>query len=308
MQRILVIKLGALGDFAHAFHAFAAIRAHHAGDHLTLLTTPPFAALAEMMPWFDAVRLDRRPPWWNLRELRRTARALRGFDFVYDLQTSRRSGRYFRLAGRPPWSGIAPGCSHPHANPGRDRMHTIERQREQLEMAGIAEFPAPDLDWLPRQGRTHGLTQPYALLMPGGAGVGSVKRWPAENYAQLAAALAERGLTPAIIGGPAEAGLAAAIRRSCPTAIDLTGRTSIPDIAALAAGAVLVVGNDTGPLHLAAKTGVRTIVLFSKAGVPAEAAPRGPRGEWATVIQESHLANLSVERVLAAIEGSGGTS
>ncbi len=302
MKRILVIKLGALGDFVHAFHALAAIRAHRAGSHITLLTTPPFRALGEMIPWVDAVRLDARPPWWNLSVLRRTADALRGFEFVYDLQTSRRSSRYFRLAGRPPWSGIAPGCSHPHANPDRDAMHTIERQREQLQMAGIEAFPTPGLDWLIRHGGSHGLTPPYALLIPGGAGVGSVKRWPIDNYAGLAAIMAGERLTPVVIGGAAEAALAATIRRACPSAIDLTGRTSIPDIAALAHGASMVVGNDTGPLHLSAKTGARTIALFSAASIVAQAAPRGPDGEWATVIQEPDLADLPVERVAAVLD------
>jgi len=301
MKRILVIKLGALGDFVHAFHALAAIRAHHAGSHVTLLTTPPFRALGEMMPWVDAVRLDARPPWWNLPVLRRAAEALRGFDFVYDLQTSRRSNRYFRLAGRPPWSGIAPGCSHPHANPGRDAMHTLERQREQLRMAGIEAFPAPGLDWLVRHGASHGVMPPYTLLIPGSSGVGGVKRWPVDKYARLAALLAGERLTPVVIGGVAEAALAAAISQACPSAIDLTGRTSIPDIAALAARAELVIGNDTGPLQLAAKTGARTLALFSAATVPAQTAPRGPNGEWATVIQERDLADLPVERVLAAV-------
>ncbi|HTZ69579.1 MAG TPA: ADP-heptose--LPS heptosyltransferase, partial [Acetobacteraceae bacterium] len=54
--RILIIRLGALGDFCNSFPAFAAIRAHHAADHVVLLTTPPFVALALESPWFDQVR------------------------------------------------------------------------------------------------------------------------------------------------------------------------------------------------------------------------------------------------------------
>ena len=59
--RILVIKLGALGDFAQAFGPFAAIRAHHPGAEITLLTTPPFAPLARQAPWFDQVWENGRP-------------------------------------------------------------------------------------------------------------------------------------------------------------------------------------------------------------------------------------------------------
>ena len=311
MRRVLVIKLGALGDFVHAFHAFAAIRAHHAGSAVTLLTTAPFRDVAQAAPWFDRVLVDPRAPWWNLLAARRTARTLRGFDFTYDLQTSGRSGRYFRLAGRPPWSGIVPGCSHPHANPRRDFMHTLERQREQLHAAGVTEHPSPERDWLIRLGHRHGLTGRYALLVPGGAGLGDVKRWPAARYAaaakalqagaQQAGALQDGGLRPVIIGGPAETALAGTILAACPEAVDLTGKTSIPDIAALAAGAALVLGNDTGPLQLAASVGAPTLVLFSAAGVPEQAAPRGPSGEWATVLRVPDLNALPVAEVMAAV-------
>ncbi|MFT9380899.1 glycosyltransferase family 9 protein, partial [Gluconobacter sp.] len=61
MSRILVIKLGALGDFVQAFGAFASIRAAFPHDSITLLTTPPFVELAKAAPWFDDVTTDRRP-------------------------------------------------------------------------------------------------------------------------------------------------------------------------------------------------------------------------------------------------------
>ena len=311
MRSILVIKLGALGDFIHALHGFAAIRAHHRGDpgrgregdRVTLLTTAPFAALARRSPFFDAVEVDARSGWWNVASVARTVRVIRGADFVYDLQTSARTGRYFWLAGRPAWSGIAAGCSHPHANPERDRMHTVERQREQLEAAGITEFPLPERDWLIGEEERPALPCPFALLVPGGAGVGSVKRWPVERYAGLARVLVEWGVTPVVIGGGAERGLGRVIAAGCAGVVDLTGRTSIEGLAALGAEAALVVGNDTGPVHLVASMGAPTVMLFSAAGVPAQAAARGPAGEWATVIQADPLASLAVERVAAAALG-----
>ena len=305
MRRILVIKLGALGDFFHAFHAFAAIRAHYPHDHVTLLTTKPFQRLGQASPWFDEVRLDPRAPWWNVPAIRRTVRAASGFDFVFDLQTSRRSGRYFRLAGRPPWSGIADGCSHPHANPRRDAMHTIERQREQLLAAGVTARTPPERDWLIRRGRRHGVSGRYVLLMPGGAGLGAVKRWPAGNYALVAAWLHARNVRPVIIGGAAETPLARIITAACPSAVDLAGKTTIEDVAALASGAALVVGNDTGPVHVAASVGAPTVVLFSAASAPEQAAPRGPNGEWVTVLRAPDLDGLAVGQVLQAMTGTG---
>jgi ADP-heptose:LPS heptosyltransferase len=295
---ILVIRLGALGDFVLSFPAFAAIRAHHPAAEITLLTTAPFAALAEAAPWFDRVLIDRKPAWWNLPALRRLSRGLRGFAMVYDLQTSGRSSRYFRLAGRPPWSGIARGCAYPHANPARETMHTLERQRDQLEMAGIAAFPAPDLAWL---GTAAALPQPYALLVPGAAAHRPQKRWPVARYAELAGILAARGITPVVIGAAAERPLAAAIQAACPTARDRTGQTSIPDIPALAARATVAIGNDTGPMHLAAAAGCPCVVLFSGASDPALTAPRGPGGSWPRLLRVENLSDLSVAGVVEAL-------
>ena len=128
-MRILVIRLGALGDMVMSFGPFAAIRAHHPGAEITLLTTRPFRALAEVAPWFDRIEVDERPAWWDIAGLLRLRRTLQGFDRVYDLQTSGRTAWYFHLAGRPPWSGHALGCRFPQRCPARERMHTVERQR-----------------------------------------------------------------------------------------------------------------------------------------------------------------------------------
>ena len=199
MTRILVIKLGAMGDFVLAFRAFAAIRAHDIHAHITLLTTAPFAELGRRSPWFDTVEVDTRPAWWDVRGIARLRRQLRGHDFIYDLQTSSRSSRYHQLAGRPPWSGVARGASHPHANPGRDAMHTLERQREQLMVTGIIDIPRPDLGWLREGGQA--IAAPYALLAPGAAPHRPRKRWPETRFGELARALAGRGIAPVVVGG-----------------------------------------------------------------------------------------------------------
>jgi len=298
-KRILVIRLGALGDFFLSFGPFAAIRARHAADEITLLTTGPFAALARRAPWFDRVEVDARPGLFDVPGLLRLRRQLAGFDFVYDLQTSGRSSRYFILAGRPGWSGIAAGCSHPHANPKRDAMHTLERQREQLEMAGLTEFPPPDLTGLVHRPRVE-LPNPYVLLVPGASAARPRKRWPAGHYGALAKLLAGGGMAPVVVGSASEADLAAAIRTTCPAAIDLTGQTAIADLPGLAAGAALAVGNDTGPMHVAAAVGCRCVVLFSADSDPALTAPRGPGGEWPAVLRADDLSDLPVGDVVAA--------
>ncbi|RAI59812.1 glycosyltransferase family 9 protein [Roseicella frigidaeris] len=297
--RILVIKLAALGDVVQAFGPFAAIRAHHPGAHITLLTTPPYAELARLSPWFDAVWSDGRPAWTDPRGLWRLARRLRAARFtrVYDLQTSSRSSRYRWLVGRgAEWSGIARGASHPHANPQRDLMHTIERQREQLEMAGIRDFPPPDLAWLEGDIADLGLPPRFALLVPGASPLRPGKRWPVARYAALAAGL---DCPAAVIGGPAERGLAAAILAAAPGAIDLTGRTGFARLGAVARRAAFAVGNDTGPTHLIAAAGCPTLALFGPESDPALCAPRGPA---VAVLRHEALARLPVEAVQAALQ------
>jgi ADP-heptose:LPS heptosyltransferase len=301
VKRILVIRLGALGDFVQSFGPFAAIRTHHPDAHISVLTTRPFVELARYAPWFDDVLLDEKPDWWNVRALARLSRTLRGFDFVHDLQTSSRSSRYFGMAGRPPWSGIAPGCSHPHANPRRDFMHTRERQREQLQMAGIADFPLPDLSWLTAMGAAFDLPSPHAVLVPGAAPHRPAKRWPANRFAALARELGNRGVRPVILGTKNEASAARLIAASCPGSVDLTGHTAITDIAGIAGRGAVAIGNDTGPMHLASAVGCPCIVLFSADSDPDLTAPRYPDGGWPTIMRIPDLGDLPVERVAAAL-------
>lgn len=299
---ILVIKLGALGDVVQALGPMAAIRRHHVGVRITALTAAPFAPLLAASPYVDEVWIDPRPRAWQIGAWFALRRRLRdaGFTRVYDLQTSGRSGFYFRLFGpgaRPEWSGIAAGSSHPHANPKRDFQHTIERQAEQLRDAGIADVPPPDVSWLTADLERYALPERYALIVPGGSAMRLQKRWPATAYGALAKRLLARGLTPIVIGVASERPLAATIRASCPEARDFTGQTSFAEIAALARGARLAIGNDTGPMHLIAAAGCPCAVLFSSESEPALCAPRGK----VTVLRRPNLAQLAVDEVAAAL-------
>lgn len=311
-ERILVIKLGALGDFVQAFGPFAAIRTHHAAAEITLLTTRPYAALAAASPYFDHIWIDTKPKIWQVAKVLKLRRQLNSgrFGRVYDLQTSDRSSWYFRLmggpgraggqSGIPDWSGIAPGCSLPHANPDRDHMHTVERQAEQLAMAGIERVPPPDLSWAEGDIGRFGLPQRFVLMCPGGAAHRPAKRWPAERFAETARWLAERGVAPVLLGTDAERAEIDAIRAACPQVVDLAGKTGFLDILGLGRRALAALGNDTGPMHLIAAAGCPSVVLFSHESDPSLCAPRGR----VTVLRRPSLAELpaiEVEETLAAL-------
>lgn len=304
-ERILVIKHGALGDIVQAMGPLAAIRDHHPTAHIILLTTAAFRGFLAGCPYVDEVWTDTRPPVWNLPAILALARRLRGGAFarVYDLQTSRRSSRYFALFGRrrPEWSGIAPGASHPHANPDRDRMHTLDRQREQLRAAGIAAVPPPSLDWVADAPLPGGLAAgTFAVLVPGGSAHRPEKRWPVDRFAELAVELAAGGLRPVVVGGAGEQALAAAIMAAAPGSLDLTGRTGLDDLVRLGRAAAATVGNDTGPAHLLAVAGSPTVALFSRASDPALCAPRTGR---VAVLRREALPDLPVAAVLEALTG-----
>mgnify|MGYP006271944733 CR=1 FL=1 len=296
--RILIVKFGAFGNIVLSFRAFAAIRAHHPGARVSVLTTSAFADWMRRMPWFDEVLVADRWAWTDWRALLRLRRTLRAgrFNRVYDLQTVRRSSFLLRLVwpARPEWSGIAPGCSHPDRDPDRDRIHDMDRQHGQLRQAGIADIPPMDLSWSRGDIARFGLPARFAILIPGASAHRPAKRWPVERYAALAEALRARGVAPVVVGSAGEAELAQAI----PAAIDLTGRTEPGDIADLARAAAVAVGNDTGPTHLVAAAGCPTVTLFSFDSDPALCAPRGPA---TAVARTRDLADLTLEVVLAAV-------
>lgn len=299
VQNILVVKLGAFGNIVLSLAAFAAIRQHHAAARISVLTSAGFAGWLRTFPYFDDVLVDPRPAWWDLRTARRLSRMLADgqFNRVYDLQTSTRSSRYFRLfpaKQRPEWSGIAFGCSLPDRDPRRNFLHDTERQQGQLRQAGLTVFPPAHLSWCNGDIGRFNLPTDFALLVPGSSPERPAKRWPAAHYEALAQRLAERGTASVMLGAAAEAGLAAEI----PSAISLIGQTSFGDIADLARAARFAVGNDTGPMHLIATAGCAAITLFSDASNPEQCAPRG---RWARVLQRQSLADLPVDAVLESL-------
>jgi ADP-heptose:LPS heptosyltransferase len=301
-EHILIIKLGALGDFVQALGPFQAIRDYHPKAHLTLMTTKPFVELAEKSGWFDDVWVDARPRLINLGAILALRQKLRGghFKMIYDLQTSDRSSFYYQLMwpDRPNWSGIAKGCSHPHDNPQRNFMHTHDRQADQLTRCGIMDIPSPDIAWMVGDVSRFNLPEKFILLVPGGAPHRPDKRWSGGRYAALAKLLLGQGLCPVVIGTKDEAAEADEICTKNPDAISLIGQTSLFEIAVLANMASGAVGNDTGPMHLIAGTGCPSLVLYAQASDPALCAQRGRDVE---ILQVSQLEKLDETKVAAAL-------
>ncbi len=297
-DRILVIKLGAFGDFVQAFGPMRAIRRHHPDAHITLLTTKPFAELAHACGLFDSILFDPRPTWYQPAAWVALKRQLNGGKFkrVYDLQNSDRTALYFKLfSPKPEWVGAAKGASHENASPLRSAGHAFEGHQQTLALAGITDVSIDDLSWMTAETARFDLPALYVLVVPGASPKRPLKRWPADHYGMLCRQLHEAGYTPVIIGAAADAHIAAAIKETCANAIDLTGRTQMTDIPALARNAAFAVGNDTGPIHMIAPTGCKTLVLFSKDSNPVK---HKPLGAQVYTMTKDDLAGLAPESVM----------
>ncbi|MEO9904480.1 glycosyltransferase family 9 protein [Nisaea sp.] len=303
-RRLLVIKLGALGDFIYALGPMQAIRRHHPEAEITLLTRSAYAELGERSGLFDSVWTDREPKLFNLPAVLSLRARLTGaaFDRVYDLQTSDRTGFYYRLfwpGPKPEWSGIVPGCSHYHHYKRPTLTHTQDRQRTQLEIAGITDVRPSDLAFMDSEIRQFDLPENFALLIPGSSLKMAIKRWPALSYGAIAQRLHKAGITPVLMGGKEDQDAIRIITETCPEARDLSGKTTLYDIPALARAACITIGNDTGPMHMAALSGCPTIAIFSTKSFPDKAAPRG---ENVSLLVEENLNDLAAESVWDEIE------
>jgi ADP-heptose:LPS heptosyltransferase len=341
LKRVLVIKLGAMGDFMQALGAMRVVRATHPSARITLLTTEPFEAFAKACPYFDIVEADGRP-----RDIKGRADLIRrlrsaGYDMVYDFQNNDRTSQYFAgLTGKKPlWSGAAQGASHQHKNPNRAMMHNFDRLAEQLFHAGLTPKPpgdptgwvigqdlSPSLEWIrpafrdpPRfQPEFFNLYGPYMLLIPGSSADHPEKRWPLDRFAKIASWAADANVTPVIIGAKAEGDIGAQIMKLEPRAKSVIGRTDLFQLATLSQRALLAIGGDTGPMHLAAAARTPGVCLFAQEWTPEMAGSlqsvwnpqtrlgrAAPRGGPMMILHAATLETLSVDDVKLAAIGMG---
>lgn len=304
VRRILVIRLDLLGDLICSLPAVQALRQRYPGARIDLLVLPAYADLARSAAPVDTVlALDvnafRRPRGWRgWRPAWQTLRALRQARYDAVLALHGEVASFLAVWTGAPWRAGYAGESLPLALtlplPG-DRLATPRHEAQCcLDLCGRlgarAVLSSPALVPEPAAQATirallarHGLPpgQPYLVIHPG-AGNGAAKRWLPARWAAVADRLRdELGLAVLLTGASSERSLTAAVRAAMHgPAIDLAGATPLPLLTALLAGARLVLGGDTGPLHLAAALGVPTVSVFGPTD-PAHYAPLGPRARVA---------------------------
>lgn len=314
--RIAVVRaLPGVGDLLCAVPGLAALRAAHPDADITLVGLPSAAWFVEahprlvddLLPVVGVPGLPEVvPDAAAARRFHATAVARR-FDLAVQLHgsgvttnplTTMLGARHQVGAARPDqWQ--PPGTVVPYP----DDVHEILRVLAVTTAAG-APSVGTDLD-LPLTPASRAEARrllggpgparaPYVCLHPGASR--PANRWPAERFAAVADLLAGAGHRVVLTGSPAESPVTAAVASAMTAApvVDLAGRTSVVTLAAVLAGARLVVSNDTGAAHVAAAVQAPGVVVFHAGGDPARwapldrtrhrvVAPEPGAGDWPTV-------------------------
>ena len=274
-MKILIVRLGALGDIVHAVPAAAAIRAAYPEARIDWLVDAKHRAMVDLVTPVDRNIPLERPTaagWIAvIRVLRREH-----YDWAVDLQGLLKSAVLARASGAARVAGFADGlrertarlCYSDVPEAGAvDAPHVVSRNLQLLRVLGIddrrvsfplRDEPSPALDAV--RGGSGG-DRPFALINPGAAWPN--KRWPASDYGHVAAYLHDvEGLRPFILWGPGEVERAQAVVDASGGTAGLAPPTSVADILALCRAAALVVSGDTGPLHIATAAGAPTVSIF----------------------------------------------
>jgi heptosyltransferase-1 len=285
--RILLVRLSAIGDIVFASPLVAAVRRAYPGGHIAWLAQPECGRLLEHHPDLDEVISVPIGEWrklWRQRrliDLGKEVKTLQGrlqsrrFDMALDLQGLLKSGLLTRLSGAPERIGLG-------SREGSRRLMTRVVPRggdpdrigsEYLHLAQTLGLPVDDFAMAIHYGRQEAefakdligreeLTGGYAVICP--FTTRPQKHWFEPRWAELAKRLrADLGLPVLVLGGPGDRDAAARIgARDSGALIDLAGKTTLLQAAALIDRSALLTGVDTGLSHMGIAFGRPTLLLF----------------------------------------------
>jgi lipopolysaccharide heptosyltransferase I len=320
LQRILLVRLGSMGDIIHTLPALATLRRAFPAAHLAwvveerwadLLAARSAAPRSPQMPLVDKVHSVNLKAWRSAflkpgtwKEGRALFRQLRApaYQAAIDFQGAIRSALLMSWSGAP----VRLGASKPRETPAGlyytrrvafHGTHVVEHNLSLVEALApgaepVLEFPLP-VDpaaeaWCDAELKRRGLAS-FAILTPG-AGWGA-KQWPPERYGEVAQGLARHGLRSLVNAGPGEEEIArGVVEASGGNAQSFT--CSLAELIALTRRARLAVGGDTGPLHLAAALGVPVVGIYG----PTDPARNGPFGARCRVLRNPESRTSHVRR------------
>ena len=290
-MRVLIVRLGALGDVVHTIPVAAALRRRFPDAAIDWVVDERYAALLELVPGLDrriVLRTRGRSALAAWRALRRELREI-PYDVALDVQGLGKSALAARLSRAHRVIGFSPPFLRERwarwlytetADPGRPRRprHVVDRNLGLLEAFGIK-----DRDWSfplrvepsPRgDGPRVRLDTPssgYVAINPNAAW--PTKRWPPERYGAVAAHVRRaHGRPCVVIWGPGDEARAGAVAAASAGAAAPAPPTDLVELTALLRAGALLISGDTGPLHLAAALGTPVVGIYG----PSDPARNGP--------------------------------
>ncbi len=319
------MRLGSLGDLVHTIPAVTALRASFPAARIDWVVERKWSPLIELVTGVDTVIALERTVAGNLRCVRGLRRA--GYSCAIDFQglcksallgwcagSARRIG-FDRSAAREP--GAACFYNEPVEKPaGRHvaemnlglAVHAGAEKPSQMQFP--LRVPESAVNKVRERLRQEGIG-PYVVASPGGGW--KSKCWPPDRYGALCADLWRRHNLRAIVNtAPGEEALTLETIRGAMPAQPLPLSLPLPELAALLAGARLVIAADSGTLHLAAALDTRVVGLFG----PTDPARNGPLPRGTVVrnatsqattylrgrVHSPAMLSLTVEQVLETVE------
>ena len=302
-KRVLVYRIGNLGDILVTVPCLAAIRAKFPEAHITLLTSPglPGAPGAEhILPtgkWYDDLIVYYTPAvrsWSGRLNLIRQLRAA-NFDLFIELSNQQsRPREEIRNMLTARFAGCRYGTGFAVSQQGHflreQLLHLPQQQEARRIFSSISEELALDAyrdiplcvtnddqrevsTVLRGKGIQEG--EPYVVMHTGAKR--QTNQWPPERYAYVADEIKRRwGIPVVLTGSKSDLPLAnqiATLMRENP--VVLCGSLSLRQLIAVLAGSLLYVGNDTGPMHIAASVGTKAVAIFSARDFPNRWSPTG---------------------------------
>lgn len=276
--RIAIIKPSALGDIVQSLPILEALRLRFPQSKISWVVNQELADLLEGHPALNTVvRFNRRGGWldqWRLLAKLHSAR----FDLVLDLQGLLRSavmtsatGATLRIGMETAREGSNLACDFVVAGTSRDIPAHQRYQEVAWTVLGSRDtLPAripvshADSEWSVRE--LAPLAGTSIVAMHAGA-KWVTKRWPAERFAAVAVGASKAGLGIVLVGTKSEQPLSKAIANAVRAVggklCDLTGKTTLKQLAAVLGQATAMVSNDSGPMHMAAALGTPIVGVFT---------------------------------------------
>ncbi|MFH0946396.1 MAG: lipopolysaccharide heptosyltransferase II [Planctomycetota bacterium] len=302
-HRFLIFGPSWLGDAVMAIPTYRALREAVEDGWISVLARGPVADLYQMVPWIDEVVVYRRPQGFSRLTayigLLRRLQQVRA-DTAIILPRSFGSAWTALLSDVPRRIGYrASGRDFLLTDPVERKLellrtHRVHYLQHLLTPLGIVPGPkAPELV-VHEEARigAENLLEPLLRASPSrlvalnpGANYGSAKQWPEEGFIELARRLLEEsGLSIVLVGGPGDHPVCERIYHSVesPRLLDLSGRTSIPELAAVLERCSFAVSNDTGAMHVAAAVNTPIIAIFG----PTDPVTTRPYGKNHTLLRD----------------------